>query len=279
MAWTSRQPLNVGLSTTAPEESQHASGSRFLNLPYELRSQIYSELLCATSNNLTLYRAPYGRPAPLDLHPQILCTNRQISNEAYYLLYSNTYLIDFTSPSIGPSCTDDGEPSAEFFLPPDLRSLEYTQNEAFTQDWKHLSTKSRFYSYIFKRLQYIKIIADDRCLWDYRMLGPYWSQNGCILHDILSCLSEGPAEEQDGKKDVSKTLAIDLTITQNEDGRHSLNGRGEWDEVRKDFEKLLFVLGTVKTTRTVTTAARLVQSRHARTGKLNLDDWMGMKTL
>ena len=256
-------------------QPQYSSTSPFLNLPYELRTQIYSELLCPTREHIfALYRAPYGRPEPLDLYPQILCINKQILHEASDLLYSNTCHIDLTSPEIGPSCVDPGQTSADLFLPSDLRSLGSTRKWAFTQDWKLLGTNNKIQQRMFKRLRHIQIIADDRCLWGYGMLGPYWSKSGCILNEILSCLGGDPSEERDDKRPMSKTLDIDLTVMQNKDGSHLLNGSGEWDEVKTKAKETLILLSAVRTTRMVTVEARLNQPHCGITRKLDLDEWL-----
>lgn len=185
-----------------------------LNLPFELRHQIYSELLCPSLNeSITLYSAPHGRTSALNIHPNILLINKQIYHEAIHLLYSNRYKIELVWPT--PLVPHRSPSLPDVFVSHDAQYLESTRDWCYTTEGKLLSTKAKLYPYIFRRLQHIEIETADCAIWNRSYLGPCWSQSGSLVVEMLRYLSRIDVEKEDGELAKVQTLDFKFSVMPN----------------------------------------------------------------
>lgn len=253
---------------------QSSSTSAILALPQELRSQIYSGLLCPKPDHpLTLFCAPQGRPAALDIHPAILRSNKQIYREALPLLYSNVYKFDLTNSYQGPTCCSPGQDFARLFLSTNVQILESTRDWVYAEDGKLLSTKATIYPSAFRQLRHVEILTADHAVFGWGMLGSYWSQCGYLVNRILGYLGGSTDMEGEDMVTTTSTLKFDFLISHdmNAKDKDIFGAKGMWAESLENMREMLALLEAVKNRRIVAVRG------HNGHEEMDLSDWMNSK--
>lgn len=251
-----------------------SSLSPLLDLPFELRNQIYRELLCPTANEaITLYRVPYGRSSTLNMHPQILLVNKQTYDEALPLLYTNTYKIDLTSPNPGAACHGlQPRHAPDLFISPAVRYMESTRDWCYTKKGNFFSTKGKFYPYVFRPLRHVVVETEDNAVWESRTWGAIWSRRGDLVHETLRCLSEDVEKEDTGR--AAQTLAFKFTVSPDPFINHLFTSHGERNEISRGMEAVLSLLTVIRKSRKVTATAELLSKDGCKLGDIDIEKWV-----
>ncbi len=252
--------------------------SPLLDLPFELRNQIFCELLCPTANEaMTLYRAPHGRPSTLNMHPQILVVSKQVYDEALPLLYSNTYRIDLTSPAPAAGRHGPLPPYApDLFMSPDVHYLWSAEDRCYPKKGSPLFTKGKMFPYVFRRLRHVVIETADCAVWGRGMWGALWSGSGHLVLEILRCLNEtrdAEEEEEDSTRPL-RTLGFKFTVTADRYGNHLFASHGKQNEMFGGMKAMLSLLTATGTRRIVTLKTELLSKNRKKLGHIDIEKWV-----
>lgn len=194
--------------------------SPFLNLPPELRMEIYLELL-TTAGAITLYHDQTGREPSLGLCPAFLRVSRQVYNESAWLLYErNGFLISLTT-EIDKRCISssrrrqnrqyrqrDGLPTPR---KPDLFRIK---------DDSTGEERGLIYPHCFRRFRHIGLVTAGDAVRGLKLNMPFFSNTYKLIIDILGCLAArdgfdwtlgtsepsdaGPEMEKQAEKEAAK---------------------------------------------------------------------------
>ena len=229
-------------------------GLLFLDLPLELRIKIYSELLNPDpERGHILYHDRRGRPVSLNLHPEILRTNKQIYAEAVDILYNSNHLKLDLKTAVRHQCTGgfyrDGfkDPQPLFRGEPPYNGFE-----------SPVSPQGLIFPHCLQRVRHLELTFASNSVWavgrGHRVFKVVFSHVAELVFEILNCLVEHNASF---RKLPSKTLRLtvgpdyfgDVTLFQ-WGSRRSEEDMGKMrqmvpllDRLRRSTRRLEFVVG------------------------------------
>src|SRR4051812_25236218 len=93
MAKEIQGPVTMAKAIQGPVAEPRAVPFRFLDLPAEVRNEIYKKLLCTVHDSETGYMVPLRH----QIHPQILGTCRRVYHEGSYIMRRNNLFVEITT--------------------------------------------------------------------------------------------------------------------------------------------------------------------------------------
>ena len=178
-----------------------ATETPLLRLPMELRLKIYEELLCPyPAQRLRLYHDRHGRKKSMNLHPAILCANKQIHDEATELLYDGNIFEIWLATRVVIQCTGGSYPDSLVDPPPLLQEEPACETSSVAESEACQNKERRYRTsaelgiispHSLRRMRHIRLITSPSALWGHRRGPGFCTDIWDTILEILECLCKG----------------------------------------------------------------------------------------